>query len=95
MLVINSNRQEFENWMNNAAIKEPEKTNFFNWIIDSPIDIYIPRIPPVGCLISGLVDSYRIKINLFAISPNSAISVFKQKYPNAEDIYVIQDLFKK
>ena len=46
-------------------------------------------------LISGLVDSYRIKINLFAISPNSAISVFKQKYPNAEDIYVIQDLFKK
>ncbi len=45
-------------------------------------------------LISGLVDSYRIKINLFAISPNSAISVFKQKYPNAEDIYVIQDLFK-
>ena len=46
-------------------------------------------------LISGLVDSYRIKINLFAISPNSAISVFKQKYPKAEDIYVIQDLFKK
>ena len=45
-------------------------------------------------LISGLVDSYRIKINLFAISPNSAIRVFKQKYPNAEDIYVIQDLFK-
>ena len=45
-------------------------------------------------LISGLVDSYRIKINLFAISPNSAMSVFKQKYPNAEDIYVIQDLFK-
>ena len=45
-------------------------------------------------LISGLVDSYRIKINLFAISPNSAISVFKQKYPNAEDIFVIQDLFK-
>ena len=53
MLVINSNRQEFENWMNNAAIKEPEKTNFFNWIIDSPIDIYIPRIPPVGCSISA------------------------------------------
>ena len=46
-------------------------------------------------LISGLVDTYRIKLNLFAISPNSAISVFKQKYPNAEDIYVIQDLFKK
>lgn len=46
-------------------------------------------------LISGLVDKYRIKINLFALSPNSAISVFKKKYPNAEDIYVIQDLFKK
>ena len=46
-------------------------------------------------LISGLVDKYRIKINLFALSPNSAISVFKEKYPNAEDIYVIQDLFKK
>ena len=46
-------------------------------------------------LISGLVDKYRIKINLFALQPNSAISVFKQKYPNAEDIYVIQDLFKK
>ena len=53
MLVINEQRLEFENWMNNAALKEPEKTNFFNWIIDSPIDIYIPRIPPVGCLISA------------------------------------------
>ena len=51
MLVINSNRQEFENWMNNAAIKEPEKTNFFNWIINSPLDIYIPKIPPVECSI--------------------------------------------
>ena len=45
-------------------------------------------------LISGLVDKYRIKLNLFAIPPNSAISVFKQKYPTAEDVYVIQDLFK-
>ena len=53
MLVINEQRQEFENWMNNAAIKEPVKTNFFYWIIDSPIDIYIPRIPPVGCSISA------------------------------------------
>ena len=24
--------------MHNAVIKEPEKTNFFNWIINSPID---------------------------------------------------------
>ena len=45
-------------------------------------------------LISGLVDDYRIKINLFAISPNHAIKVFQQKYPNSKDIYVIQDLFK-
>ena len=45
-------------------------------------------------LISGLVDEYRIKINLCAISPNHAIKVFQQKYPKAEDIYVIQDLLK-
>ena len=46
-------------------------------------------------LISGLVDTYRIKLNLFASSPKSALSIFKQKYPNAEDIYLIQDLFKR
>tara|TARA_B000000557_G_scaffold218539_1_gene185998 strand:- start:84 stop:293 length:210 start_codon:yes stop_codon:yes gene_type:complete len=46
-------------------------------------------------LISGLVDEYRIKTNLFAISPNHAIKVFQQKYPKAEGIYVIQSLFKK
>ena len=46
-------------------------------------------------LISGFVDTYRIKLNLFASSPNSAISIFKQKYPSAEDVYVIQDLFKR
>ena len=46
-------------------------------------------------LISGLVDTYRIKLNLFASSPNSAVSIFKQKYPRAEDIYVIQELFKR
>ena len=45
-------------------------------------------------LISGLVDEYRIKTNLFAISPNHAIKVFQQKYPDATDIYVIQNLFK-
>ena len=45
-------------------------------------------------LISGLVNDYRIKTNLFAISPNHAIKVFQQKYPKAEDIYVIQNLFK-
>tara|TARA_B100000945_G_scaffold183323_1_gene147030 strand:+ start:406 stop:576 length:171 start_codon:yes stop_codon:yes gene_type:complete len=46
-------------------------------------------------LISGLVDDYRIKINIFAMSPNTAIKVFQQKYPKAKDIYVIQDLFKR
>ena len=46
-------------------------------------------------LISGLVDEYRVQIILFAISPNHAIKVFQQKHPKAEDIYLIQDLFKK
>ena len=46
-------------------------------------------------LISGLVDDYRVKTNLFAISPNHAIKVFQQKYPKAKDIYVLQNLFKK
>ena len=46
-------------------------------------------------LISGLVDKYRIKVNLFASSPNAAVSVFKQKYPKEEDIFVIQDLLRK
>tara|TARA_B100000886_G_C20190368_1_gene394042 strand:- start:191 stop:346 length:156 start_codon:yes stop_codon:yes gene_type:complete len=43
-------------------------------------------------LISGLVDGYRIKTNLIAISPNHAIKVFQQKYPKSEDIFVIQNL---
>ena len=46
-------------------------------------------------LISGLINKYRIKVKFFAASPSSAISVFKQKYPEAVDIYVVQDLFKK
>jgi len=46
-------------------------------------------------LVSGLADqNYRIKVSLLAISPDHAIKVFKQKYPEAEDIYVIQDLFR-
>ena len=45
--------------------------------------------------ISGLVDDkYRIKVNLLAISPDHAIKVFKQKYPKADDIYVIQTYSK-
>jgi len=53
MFVVNTQRKEFESWINNAAIKEPEKTNFFNWIINSPVDIFIPKIPPVGCVPKG------------------------------------------
>ena len=45
-------------------------------------------------IISGQVDNYKIKVTLFASSPSSAINIFKNKYPNAEDVYVIQDLFK-
>ena len=67
MLVINKQRQEFDRWMNNAVIKEPEKTNFFNWVINSPIDIYIPKIPPVECSIGsyqrGFVFDILIHIN--------------------------------
>ena len=44
-------------------------------------------------LISRLEDEYRIK-SFFPVSPNHAIRVFQQKYPKAEDIYVIQDLCK-
>jgi len=46
-------------------------------------------------LVSGLVEEYRIKTNLIAISPNGAVKVFQQKYPKAKDIYVIQNLFKR
>ncbi len=46
-------------------------------------------------LISGQVDTYRIKVNLFASSPSTAIKVFKKKFPNAEDIFVLQNIFKK
>ena len=46
-------------------------------------------------LVSGLVEEYRIKINIFALSPNSAVKVFQQKYPEAKDVYVIQNLFKR
>ena len=32
-------------------------------------------------MVSGLFEDYKVKINLFALSPNSAVRVFKQKYP--------------
>ena len=67
MLVINEQRQEFDRWMNNAVIKEPEKTNFQNWIYDSPLDIYMPKIPPVECSIGshkrGFVFDILVQIN--------------------------------
>ena len=67
MLVINSQQQEFERWMQNTAIKEPEKENFYNWIVNSPVDIYIPKIPPVECSIGsyqrGFVFDILVHIN--------------------------------
>ena len=45
-------------------------------------------------LVSGLVNEYRIKFRVQALSPNYANKVYQQKYPEAKDIYVIQDLFK-
>ncbi len=53
MFVVNSQRQEFESWINNAAINEPDKTNVHNWIVNSPVDIFITRIPPVECWIGA------------------------------------------
>ena len=53
MLVIHSQRKEFENWISIASIRETERKKFHNWVVNSPIDIYIPRIPPVGCSISA------------------------------------------
>ena len=53
MLVIKSQKKEFDDWISNASIDESEKKKFQNWVVNSPIDIYIPRIPPVGCLISA------------------------------------------
>ena len=44
--------------------------------------------------ISGQVNQYRIKANFYAISPEQAIKCFQQNYPNAEDIYVIQNFYK-
>lgn len=53
MLVSPLQRKDFENWISNSSLKEPEGKNFFNWIVNSPVEIHIPRIPPVGCSISG------------------------------------------
>ena len=51
MLVSTLQRKEFENWIGNSSVKEPEGKNFFNWIVNSPVEIHIPRIPPVRCYI--------------------------------------------
>ena len=53
MLVIKSQREKFEDWISSASIEESERKKFENWVVNSPIDIYIPKIPPVGCLISA------------------------------------------
>ena len=53
MFAFSSQRKEFEDWINNSSIKEPERKKFFNLIVNSPIEIYIPKIPPVGCSISA------------------------------------------
>ena len=75
-----------------------KKWNFlyllFEYLIDTRYKIKTNNYILVkSFLISGLVDDYRIKTKLFAISPSHAIKVFQQKYPKAEDIYVIQNLF--
>ena len=46
-------------------------------------------------LISGLLNKYRIKLKIFALSPNDAIKTFKNIYPESEDIYIVQDIFRK
>ena len=53
MLVVKSQKEKFEAWISNASINESERKNFSHWVLNSPIDIYIPRIPPVGCSISA------------------------------------------
>ena len=53
MLVIKSQREEFEVWISNASISETERKRFSNWVLNSPINIYIPRIPPVNCWLSA------------------------------------------
>ena len=46
-------------------------------------------------LISGQIEGYRIKINIIAMSPKTAVKIFQEKYPKAKDIYVIQGVFKR
>ena len=53
MLVIKSQREEFEDWISNASISQTERKRFSNWVLNSPINIYIPRIPPVNCWLSA------------------------------------------
>ena len=53
MLVVKSQKEKFEAWISNASIKESERKKFSHWVLNSLIDIYIPRIPPVGCSISA------------------------------------------
>ena len=53
MFVIHSQKEQFEDWISNSTINETERKRIYNWIVNSPVDIYIPRIPPVRCSISA------------------------------------------
>ena len=53
MFVIHSQKEQFEDWISNSTINETERKKIYNWIVNSPVDIYIPRIPPVRCSISA------------------------------------------
>ena len=53
MFVIHSQKEQFEDWISNSRINETERKKIYNWIVNSPVDIYIPRIPPVRCSISA------------------------------------------
>lgn len=53
MLVIKSQKKEFEDWISNSSISDNERKEFSNWVLNSPINIYIPRIPPVTCCLSA------------------------------------------
>ena len=93
MLVSPLQRKEFQNWMNNAALKEPEKTNFYNWIYNNPLDIYIPKIPPVGCTISagwcqGYYNGYVFDIT---VSIDQRTAYFDKKAHKKISVYLIKE----
>ena len=90
MLVCNSQREEFENWINNSSLKEPERKRFFYWIINSPIDISLLNIPPVRCrLRSG---KFRDFYNGYVFDIVADIDYFDwMSYLNKEYSYITID----